>query len=198
SLPAQGPGRAPNGNFVLNKFKLYAVAEGDVEPPAPVVLQNPKASFSQEGYPIAGVLDPNPDKGWAVQPRFGQAHTAVFELKQPLNFNNGTTLTFTLAQTYAGKDHNIGRFRLSVTTAKPPLSADGPPEVIVKILGVGTDQRTPEQKAELSKFFRSQDKEYARLRQEVADHVPMIDKRQPGAQDLVWALINSKAFQFNH
>jgi hypothetical protein len=198
SLPAQGPGRAPNGNFVLNKFKLYAVAEGDVEPPAPVALQNPKATFAQEGQPIAGALDPDPAKGWAVAPRFGQAHTASFELKQPINFPNGATLTFTLAQTYAGKEHNIGRFRLSVTTAKPPLSLDGPPEAIVKILTTEPDKRTPEQKAELSRHYRTLDKEYARLRQEVADHPPLIDKRQPGAQDLVWALINSKAFQFNH
>ncbi len=198
SLPSQGPGRSANGNFVLNKFKVYAVAEGDVEPPALVALQNPKATFSQEGFPIANVLDPSPDKGWAILPRVGQAHAAVFEIKQPIGFNNGTTLTFTLAQTYAGREHNIGHFRLSVTTSKGPLSPESLPEAIVKILAISKEQRTPEQEAELSKYYRSQDKEYARLRQEAAEHVPMIDPRQPGAQDLVWALINSKAFQFNH
>jgi hypothetical protein len=37
-----------------------------------------------------------------------------------------------------------------------------------------------------------------RLSQAVGQALVPSDKRQPGAQDLVWALINSMAFQFNH
>jgi hypothetical protein len=103
-----------------------------------------------------------------------------------------------MVQKFPGKDHNLGKFRISVTTAKAPVSLNGPPAPIAAILNTPPDKRTPAQKAELTRDFRATDAEYNRLAQQVAEFAVPVDKRHPGAQDLVWALLNSKAFQFNH
>jgi hypothetical protein len=201
SLPAQGPGRAPNGNFVLNEFTVTAKPMGDTGPFQPVVLQNAQADFSQDQWAVAGAIDGNPESGWAVAPQFGKAHTAVFEIKDPLaaaQFPNGAALTITMLQQFPGKEHNIGKFRISATTSKGPIQLSGPPEPIAKILNTEPAQRTPEQKAELTRYFRSLDGQYPNVVKRAAEFPMPVDKRHPGAQDLVWALLNSKAFQFNH
>ena len=42
TLPAQGPGRAPNGNFVLQEFRVeLAAGQGDAEP-EPLIALRPK------------------------------------------------------------------------------------------------------------------------------------------------------------
>jgi len=198
SLPAQGPGRASNGNCVLNEFKLAAIAEGAAGKPNPVKLQNAQADFSQDGWAVAGAIDGNPESGWAIAPQFGKRHDAVFELKTPVASSTGAVLTFTLDQHWPGKDHNIGRFRLSATSAKPPVSLDGLPEPILKILAVEPAKRSADQKAELTKYYQRNDPELARLKRELAEYPKPIDKRLIGAQDLAWALMNSPAFLFNH
>ncbi|MFL5241996.1 MAG: DUF1549 domain-containing protein [Gemmataceae bacterium] len=198
SLPAKGPGRAPNGNFVLNECKVTGALPAKPGEAKPVVLHHATADFSQEGWAVAGAIDGKPETGWAVMPQFGKKHTAIFEVKEPSAFAEEMLLTFTLDQQFPGKEHNIGKFRLAVTTAKGPFKFDGPPEAIAKALATPAEQRTTDQKAEITNYFRSLDPELARLNKELADHQVPADKRLLGVQDLAWALINSPAFLFNH
>lgn len=198
SLPKKGPGRAPNGNLVLNEFKVVAGKQMDKAVPKPLVLQRPQADFSQNTFEIAKAIDNNPGTGWAIDPQQGRDHVAVFELKDKVSIPGGAALTFTLQQLFPGKDHNIGRLRLSVTTMPPPVLLQAVPENIAQILRIPAGKRTPDQKNGLTGFYQSTDANLARLRQELGEHSVPVNARALGAQDLVWALMNTPEFLFNH
>jgi hypothetical protein len=199
SLPAKGPGRAPNGNLVLNELKVTAAPASDVAQAKPVTLQNAQSDFAQDGFPPALIIDGNAQgsSGWAVMPKFAELHTAIFETTQDVANAGGTVLTFTIEQQFGGQ-HTIGRFRISVTGSKRPLKLQGPPAQVAAILAVAPDARTPEQKTELANYYRSIDAELIRLQQAATDTAKQPDAyRLLGAQDLAWALLNSPAFLFN-
>lgn len=199
SLAAKGPGRAPNGNFVLNEVRVTAGPAADAAQAKPVALQNAVFDFGQEGFPAALAIDGNAQgsSGWAVSPKFGEPHVALFETAQDAGAAGGTLLTIALDQQFGGQ-HTIGRFRLSVTTSKRPLRLQGPPAPIAAILAAAPDARTAEQKAELTKHYRSIDPELARLTALAAEANKQPEAyRLLGAQDLAWALLNSPAFLFN-
>jgi len=196
SLPTKGPGRAQNGNFVLNEFSVKAAATDKPMESKAVTLHKAVADFSQEGWAIAGAIDNNPATGWAVLPQFGKAHSALFEVKDAVKNEKGTTFTLTFSMQF-GQQHTIGKFRLSATSDKEPRLADGVPENLRKLLALPAEQRNDAQKAELRNSHRSKDPEYGRLAGTVA-LPPPTDKRVTGAQDLAWALINTPDFLFNH
>lgn len=199
SLPKNGPGRGPNGNFVLNEVKGTDHPIGDDKKIDKLPFARALADFSQQGFEIARTIDNNLQTGWAIDPQEGKPHFAIFEFRKPVSHPKGATFIITLDQQFTSKDHNIGKFRFSVTTVKPPLQLNsGPPEAIVKIVTTEPEERTDEQKKQLAAYYRSIDSELQRLQAELADFPRPTDKRLLGAQDLSWALLNSAAFLFNH
>jgi hypothetical protein len=196
SLPAKGPGRAQNGNFVLNELTVKAAPTDKPTQAKPVALHKAQADFSQEGWAVGGAIDNNPATGWAILPELGKPHSALFEVKEAVQNEKGTTFTVTFSMQY-GQKHTIGKFRLAATSDKEPRLADGVPENLRKLLAIPADKRTDAQKAELRNLHRSKDPEYGRLSATVA-LPPPDDRRVTGAQDLAWALINSPGFLFNH
>jgi hypothetical protein len=196
-LPAGGPGRAPNGNFVLSELKITAAPKSDPSKAMPLSVARATADFSQEGFSVNNAVDGNPATGWAVAPRFNQNNTAIFEIREDANFEGGTTLVLTLDHQFED-DHLIGRFRVAVTGAKRPVNPPAAPANIVAILVVPTEKRTDAQKAELAAYYHSLDSDWVRLTDAVAVSAELgKNERLAGAQDLAWALINSPAFLFN-
>jgi hypothetical protein len=121
SLRNGGPGRAANGNFVLTAIRLTAAPKLDPAKVVPVPFRRATADYSQPGFPVTGLSDHPPRTAWAVDPVYGKRHGAVFETKAPFGFPKGTVLTFTLEQGGGHPQHTIGRLRLAVTTARPPV-----------------------------------------------------------------------------
>lgn len=158
SLPKQGPGRQPsNGNLHLNEVVVNAAPQSDPSKKTPVVLQNAKADFDQAGWTIAMAIDGNPDTAWGVDPQEGKPHQALFEFKAPLSTEGGVLLTIELKQLH-GRQHTIGRPRLSLTTAPLPLPLDvaALPQTVAAAIAVPPAERTNIQKADLAQFYLSQ------------------------------------------
>ena len=113
ALFKRGPGRAENGNFALSQVTLKVAPYSGGEA-VDMPLQEPRATFEQPGFPVAGVLDADDKTAWAVDGKMGEPNAAAFTLAQPTAHPGGATLTVTLK--FAVNDrHNLGRLRLSVS-----------------------------------------------------------------------------------
>jgi hypothetical protein len=198
ALKDGGPGRAPNGNFVVSELKVTIAYKSDPAQSMAVELANGSADFSQDNWHVAGAIDGNDQTGWAIMPQFGKAHEAIFETKTDAGHDDGSLLTITISQQYPDGKHLLGKFRLSVTDGTRPLTRAKLPEAVAAALAVPKVQRTPEQAAAIAAHYRSLDADFARLTaavQSAADQAK--NARALGIQDLAWALINSPAFLFN-
>ena len=130
SLPAQGPGRSPNGNFVVSKVVLLHGPAGGTSTPNPVGFAAAKADFEQAGYVAAGTLDDNPDTGWAVAEGIGKDHTLTFELPADVVIPGGSLLAVTIDQQFVDGTHALGKFRIAVlqegAVVPTPVPAEAP------------------------------------------------------------------------
>ncbi|MEO6183145.1 MAG: PSD1 and planctomycete cytochrome C domain-containing protein [Verrucomicrobiota bacterium] len=151
-LPQRGPGRWDNGNFHLSEFRAFATPPVSGEGAKPLVFARATADYD-EGPAIsaAQAIDGKNETQWGVHPRYGEPHEAVFEVKDPPVFPEGTTFTLLLENQAGATGHGIGRFRLSASDAAPttaplaPLAAE-----LTAILRVPAGERTPAQLQELA------------------------------------------------
>ena len=170
-LPNRGPGRPPNGNFVLTEFTVQAWKKDKPNKKTTLKLTNAKADFSQGGYDVKTAIDgkkPNSGNGWATSPKTGEDRTATFELEKPFEVTPETVLQLTLDQNYQDNKHTLGKFRISITDAATPVNF-GNSRTVIEIVKKPVDQRTEEEQAELLEFFNSRDEELQKRKKALAE-----------------------------
>ncbi len=167
SLPHQGPGRADNGNFVLSELTATVQTTGGGAPHA-VAFAQARASYEQttlaENNPhgrwtIAAAIDGDaqgPTWGWAILGQIGKPQHAVLETAGELPGGAGATLTVRVMQNLNQPRHNLGRFRLAVTTAPRPVALQAPlPDAIEAVVATPVEQRSEAARQALAAYFRT-------------------------------------------
>jgi mono/diheme cytochrome c family protein len=172
SLAHGGPGRAANGNFALTDFRVaFRQVLGAAH--QPLKLANPQATFEQspQGLLVKNTIDDDKKSGWAVDPQFGKDHAAAFEFAEPLVVKEAGTLIFTL-DFQNNKQHNLGRPRISVSSAATPLPAEvgGMTFATAAALNTPAAQRSAEQAALALAFYKPLDAEWQKLNQAELEH----------------------------
>lgn len=169
-LPKGGPGRASDGNFVLTEIQLSVAPKSAPDQAKKVSFAKATADFSQDQFDVKYAIDgkPDPNRGWAVAPRFGMPHWAIFELKEPIDIEGGAILTFTLSHQFTRPEFPLGRFRLSVAAAKAPIPL-GLSDELRTIADTPPAQRDPKQSEYLLKYYRATEPEAQKRLQAIAD-----------------------------
>lgn len=121
SLPSQGPGRTPHGNFVITEIEVQIAEEG--KEPTPVKLASASADFAQDKFPPADMLDGKANTGWAIHGpgNWNVNRTATIQFAEPVKLPEKARWIVTLRQDY-GMQHMLGKLRI-VLGAKATVDA---------------------------------------------------------------------------
>lgn len=165
SLPRQGPGRAPNGNFALGD--LVVTSRPSVHPearPVPLKLVAARATHQQNtgSLSVASAIDADPQSsGWAVDSGgIGRDQAAVFSWGTPLATDSRLTIRMRFQ---VNGQHSPGRIRLSSTAdaTAPPGTGDGVPGPLASALDrlakAGPDALSPDQTSVLRRAWLATD-----------------------------------------
>ena len=181
NLPCGGPGRSIWGTCALSEFSVDAVsaddpkkklkvqfsdATADVEQPARDLesIFDDKTKNKRITGPVKFAIDGSANTAWGIDigpGRRNQDRKAVFQCKMPIDFDGDVILTIHLAQNHGGwnsddnQNNNLGRFRVSVTTAKGDILADLLPKRVRDILSEPPEQRSDQQIEEVFSYWRT-------------------------------------------
>ncbi len=180
NLPLGGPGRSIQGTAALTEFHVEAApadgkgkpvnvtfsqATADVNPiEAPLAaIYNDRSNRKRVTGPVGFAIDGKDETAWGIDlgpGRRNQPRKAVFTAKEPIGFPGGAVLTFRLTQNHGGwnsddnQNHNLGRFRLAITTAAK-AAADPLPAEVRAILAIPPARRTAAQSAAVFAYWRT-------------------------------------------
>ena len=180
ALPQTGPGRSLKGVGALTEFGVevapadamdrrekvkFVKATADVNPPETPLeaIFDDKSGKKRVTGPASFAIDGNGDTSWGIDVGPGLRNVprkAVFNTEKPIGYRSGTILTFHVKQDAGGwnsddnQNCNLGRFRLSITSA-PDVVADPLPANVRQLLNVPAEQRTEAQTATIFRYFRT-------------------------------------------
>src|SRR5439155_9475020 len=148
----------------VQKIK-FVKATADFNPQEKVLdkIYDDKSGKRRVTGPIDYAIDGKDATAWGtdVGPgRRNQPRKAVFVANKLIAFPKGTILTFLLTQNHGGwnsddnQNHNLGRFRLSITK-QPGVVADPLPAGVRQILSVPPEQRLPAQTPTVFSYWRT-------------------------------------------
>ena len=181
NLPFGGPGRSFMGTLALSDFVVeaaearnptnkltvkWASATADYDQPEHPLEPNfyDKSTNNRVTGPVRYAIDGNDLTAWGVDAGPGRRNVdrkAVFVSDKPVGFSGGTIFTFNLKQYHGGwnsDDHmnnNIGRFRLSVSTATNAVADPLPKKVRALLADVPRARRNPAQTAAIFSYWRT-------------------------------------------
>ncbi len=165
SLPKNGPGRDPYGNFLLTGIEIVATpANGG----AAQTISLKEAAVDNAAYRIeqkqflgkepAAVATDRPT-GWFVNATGDETRLprqGVFLADSPFGFDAGTQLTIRLKHTAGSLNQAIGRFRLSITTAGEAKKIVSISAQLRPALAKTPSARTQKEREDLAAAFRQQ------------------------------------------
>jgi hypothetical protein len=164
NLPASGPGRSHLGTFGLTEFQVeagkekkaalkFVKATADFESPPETPVHsnfNEKTPVRRVQGPASYAIDGKDDTAWSSELGPGRRNfesAAVFALEKPADAGE---FFIRLKQNHGGwnsddlQGNNLGRFKLSYTTAANP-EVDLIPKHIREIFAIAREQRSPAQ-----------------------------------------------------
>ncbi len=156
---------APSKGRAKSAPVKIAKATADINlPEAPLdTIYDDKSGRKRNTGPVSFAIDGKDETAWGIDVgpgRRNQPRQAVFVPRSRSAFPGGASLTFTLVQNHGGwnsddnQNNNLGRFRLSITSAPEP-AADLVPRDVRAILAVPRDKRTAAQVNAVFSYWRT-------------------------------------------
>ena len=157
SLPHGGPGRDADGNFFLSDFDLVIAPADNPQTKQAVPFKQAAADESQSGYDVKGLLNKDTAlRGWAIDSssQTPLRRQAVLMPEKPVGYAGGTLVTIRLKHQMRHAARNIGRFRLSVSSASDPAFVVQLPAQLAPVLDTPAEKRTAEQSTKIAAAYR--------------------------------------------